>query len=280
MADPRHDSVTAPGAPPLAYTQAGAGADVVLIHGSLMTRADLFMGLADSLVPEFRVTAFDRPGQGESGREGPTGTPWRQAAALHAAAQSLGLQRPVLVGHSFGGAVALAWAMQFPEDLRGVVALAPIAFPEVRLEHLLFAPRSTPIVGPLMNETLAAGIDKALLPILWSAMFKPQAIPERFASTFPFNEAGSRAQVEADGEDAAFLNAGLMLSTMNYPACRTPVRIFGGGADLVVNNNLHGKLLARLLPDGKYTDLEGLGHMVHHFAQAPIAEAVRDLAGR
>jgi pimeloyl-ACP methyl ester carboxylesterase len=56
------------------------------------------------------------------------------------------------------------------------------------------------------------------------------------------------------------------------------VRIFGGERDMVVNNTLHGRVLARILPDGHFETLPGLGHMVHHFAQAPIVDAVRRLA--
>jgi pimeloyl-ACP methyl ester carboxylesterase len=284
MSDIVHGSVSPDGFPTLAYSQTGSGRDVVLLHGALVTREDmmfaLFSALADGVGGDgFRVTAFDRPGHGDSGRLGPTGSPWRQAEAIHAASLALGLQPAVVVGHSHGGAVAMAHALQFPEQTVGVVGVAPIAFPEVRLEHLLFAPRGMPMVGPMLNQAISAGLDPVLLPILWRAMFLPQAPPARYKALFPFGKAGSAAQTEAEGEDSALLNSGLLRSAMAYASCRTPVRIFGGDRDLVVNNALHGRLLAQILPDGQFETLPGLGHMAHHFAQAPIAEAVRRLAG-
>lgn len=274
MVDVRHDVIAAPGVPELAYSQAGAGPDVILLHGALVTREDMILALLPSLAERFRVTAFDRPGHGGSGRLGPTGSPWRQAEAIHAACQALGVERPVIVGHSYGGAAALAFALQFPGDVAGVVALAPISFPEVRLEHLVFGPRGLPLLGPAFALAASTGLDPLMLPILWRAMFLPQEMPLRFAELFPFETAGRTAQTEAEGEDALLLNAGLTRSAMNYARCQVPVRIFGGEGDLVVNNALHGKLLARVLPDGEFERLAGLGHMLHHFAQPRIVEAV------
>jgi pimeloyl-ACP methyl ester carboxylesterase len=224
------------------------------------------------------VTAFDRPGHGDSTRAAATGSPWHQAAAIHQAIEHIGLPRPILIGHSHGGAVALAYALQFPRDVTGVVALAPIAFPELRLEHLLFAPRGAGPIGQALNTITSATVDPLLLPVLWRAMFAPQAIPSRYASAFPFEKAGSAAQTEAEGEDALLLNIGLLRSALNYARCKIPVCIFGGDRDLVVNNAMHGRLAAALLPEGHYEPLRGLGHMLHHFAQAPITQAVRALA--
>jgi pimeloyl-ACP methyl ester carboxylesterase len=261
----------------LAFSQSGAGRDAVLIHGAMVTREDMVLALASTLEGEFRVTAVDRPGHGCSTRGAWTGSPWRQAAAVHEASQRLGIERPVVIGHSHGGAVALAYALQFPKDVAGVVALAPIAFPELRLEHLVLAPRGVWPLGRMANQLVSATIDPLLLPVLWRAMFMPQEIPSRYAAVFPFAKAGSAYQTEAEGEDSLLLNMGLVRSALNYAGCEVPMRIFGGDRDLVVNNAMHGQLAAAILPDARYEWLPGLGHMLHHFAQAPIAQAAREL---
>jgi pimeloyl-ACP methyl ester carboxylesterase len=274
-----HGRTEAPGAPPLAYSQSGSGGDVVLVHGALTTREEMMLALLPTLSERFRVTAFDRPGHGQSGRLGATGSPWRQAQALAAAARALELERPILVGHSFGGAVALAHALQFPGETAGVAAIAPIAFPEARLEHLVFGPRGLPVIGPAIDWMAGAGLDPVLLPVLWRGMFAPQEPPARFLELFPFEEAAARAHTEAEGEDANLLNLGLMRSTLNYPRCQVPVRILAGGQDRVINTALHARLLARTLPLADYRELAGLGHMLHHFAPGAVAEAVASLAG-
>src|ERR1700761_1114251 len=136
MSEIRRGVLDTDGAARVSWAQAGSGADVLLVHGAIVTLEDMVLALFPALSSRRRVTAFDRPGHGLSGRAGWTGTPWRQAEALHHAAVALGLDRPVVVGHSFGATVALAYRLQFPADTAGVVAVSPIAAPEVRLEHL------------------------------------------------------------------------------------------------------------------------------------------------
>lgn len=99
----------------LAYAQAGSGPSVVYIHGALTTLEEGLIGLTDTLAPHFQITAFDRPGHGESGRNAGTGSAWRQAELIRGACSKLQLDRPVIVAHSFGGAVAMALALGSPE---------------------------------------------------------------------------------------------------------------------------------------------------------------------
>ncbi|MDB5592352.1 alpha/beta hydrolase [Enterovirga sp.] len=272
--------VSIPEGSPVAYLEAGSGPDLVLIHGSLVNADDMRLGPMSALAERFRVVAFDRPGHGLSERARPTdGSVWRQAELLRAAAVALGLRRPVLVGHSFGGAVALAWAMSFPEEVAGVAALAPICFPELRLEHLLFAPRAVPVAGQVLAQTLHLTADPLLLPTLWRAMFLPQSMPDAFARGFSFDLAGRSVQTVREGENAASLFADLSRSALGYPTCRVPVRFLCGSADIVVNNHLHGRAAASLIPSASFAWLPGIGHMLHHMRQAEVVAAAGHLAG-
>lgn len=266
----------------LAYVEAGSGPSLVLIHGTLVTLEDMWLGPMAALSRHFRVIAFDRPGHGESDRDrrSEAASIWRQAEILRSAAATLGCERPLLVGHSFGGAVALAWAMGWPEEVEAVVALAPVCFPEPRLEQLVFGPRAVPVWGDMLAEGLHATSDRLLLPALWRAMFLPQSMPDRFAAEFPFALAGRSAQTIREGEDAAALWPDLARSAAAYGSCRVPVRFLCGGADLVVNNLLHGRLAAQLIPDADFRWIPGAGHMLHHFHVDDIAATALSLSGR
>ena len=262
----------------LAYAEAGEGPPVLLIHGALTNLDDMALGPMDALARDRRVIAFDRPGHGWSTREPlADASPWRQAELIHDAARTLGVERPVVVGHSFGGAVALAYGMAFPQETAGVVALSPIVWPEPRLELALFGPRATPGAGPALGWGASATTDKAALPLLWRAMFLPQSMPERFERGFSFERAGDLGTTRATGEDAAAIVTALWRSVAAYPGCRVPVRILGGDSDMVINTTLHARALAAVLPDARYRSLPGLGHMLHHFAVDEVAEAVRSL---
>lgn len=254
--------------------QGGSGPDVVLVHGALSVIEDMLLGPYDALAERYRVTAFDRPGHGRSGRRRLEASIWRQAEALHEGAGRLGLDRPVVVGHSFGGSVALAWALRHPEAIGGLVLLAPLAFPEPRLEHLLFGPRAIPVMGDVIAMTSGPALDAMAAPALARAMFHPQQIPERMRTEFPLRLVMEPRHMQAEGEDLLEAISGLSAAAMLYPSCPLAVRILAGSRDRVVNPSLHSRGLAALLPRGQFSRIEGLGHMLHHFAQPQIVEAV------
>lgn len=116
----------------LHYQQSGSGPDVVLVHAVTSNQAVwLFSGLVDVLAAEFRVTAYDLRGHGFSERP-PTGyTSTDMARDFRELHSALGLGPAVLVGHSFGGVVALHAALVSPEAARGVI-LSDSFFPGLR----------------------------------------------------------------------------------------------------------------------------------------------------
>jgi pimeloyl-ACP methyl ester carboxylesterase len=262
----------------LRFDQRGTGPDVLLIHGTLVTLEDMMLSLGDVLSPTFRVTAVDRPGHGESTRPRLHGRLRDQTARIKRAADLLGLRRPIVVGHSMGATVAIAYALDYPEAVSGVVSLAPIIVPEPRLEHILFGPRAVPLAGDAIALGPGPLLDAALAPVLWRAMFLPQKMPATYAAQFPFPLAGKPSDMQATGEEAGELIADLTQNLMRYPASPVPVTVMTGDRDIVVSP-AHGFLLSCLLPHGRYRRLPGLGHMVHHFAQGAILESVRALAG-
>ena len=97
----------------LHYIEKGEGSPVVLLHGNVVTSEDFqTSGVLDLLAARHRVIAFDRPGFGYSDR--PHGSAWsarKQAELLREAFVILGINRPVVLGHSLGAAVALALAL-------------------------------------------------------------------------------------------------------------------------------------------------------------------------
>ena len=262
----------------IAWAQTGTGPDLVAIHGTLMCLEDPWLGPIPALARHFRVLAVDRPGHGYSLRpRGRAADLWDQAVQIREAVRHLGLHRPVILGHSFGAAVALAYGMLHPDEIAGVVALAPICFPEPRLEQFLFGPRALPFGGDVLSGLLSAGSDKALLPLLWNAMFFPGTMPAGFAGAFPFDLAARPGQITAEGEDAGWLWPGLTRSVLGYAAMRTPVRLLAGGADLVVNTFVHGRRAAGLIPGAQIEILPEAGHMLHHSHPEAVVRAALSL---
>lgn len=259
----------------LCLEETGAGSPVVLLHGALTGREDGLLAL-EGAAHRFRLLAFDRPGYGESEGRGDTASAWAQAAIFAEAIRQLDIDRPVVVGHSFGGAVALAWALLAPETIRGVVALAPLAFPEPRAELLMFGPRAAPIAGDLLSYALMP-MDSLVMPAVWSAMFSPQAPPPQFSGTFPTDQAGERRRLRTTGREAAWLVPDLVRSALGYATCRVRMEVVAGDRDRIVNPRLHARPLATCLPQANFTTAPGVGHMVHHARPDLVVAALRNL---
>src|ERR1700741_180945 len=111
------------------YVEAGAGPAVVMIHGNAGSVDDFDFKSLGLFCRDHRVLAVDRPGHGKSDRpNGTAATLKYQTQLLHEALARLGVTRPVLVGHSWGGALALSYAVEYPQELSAIVLLAPAAY--------------------------------------------------------------------------------------------------------------------------------------------------------
>ncbi len=257
----------------------GEGPDLVLLHGAIATSHDWLTGPFDALVREgFRVTAIDRPGHGLSRRPRLEGTPREQARQIRSGLDALGIGSAMLISHSFGGLVSLASAELFPDFVSGLVLVAPIAFPEWRtLEHSLIAPRSVPVTGPLFSGLAEATFDRPLLEAVQKLMFSPQPVDPAWKASFPYDLILDRDAMVKEGEDTASILPFSPTGTINVAAIRTPARILTGTSDKIVEDERQGKLLARLMPNARLTEVEGVGHMLHHARPKLVVEAVREL---
>jgi pimeloyl-ACP methyl ester carboxylesterase len=114
------------------YQQKGQGPDVVLLHGVSGNMAIWpLIGLPQALAEDFRVTAYDLRGHGYSDTP-PTGyTSADMAEDLLHIRRALGLGPMYVLGHSFGGVIALHAAVLCPEAVAGLVLSDPY-FPSLR----------------------------------------------------------------------------------------------------------------------------------------------------
>lgn len=103
----------------------GEGPDLILLHGASGNLRDFSFDLIDRLKGRYRVIAFDRPGLGFSDDIGAQNhSPISQAEFLRRAADQLDVRDPIVMGHSYGGAVAMAWGMRAPSDTAALVIVS------------------------------------------------------------------------------------------------------------------------------------------------------------
>jgi pimeloyl-ACP methyl ester carboxylesterase len=246
----------------------------------MTTHHDWVTGAAGAMTGSHRVTALDRPGHGLSRRPRFVGTPRDQAGQIASGADRLGIGPAVVVGHSFGALVALALAERFPERVRALVLVAPLAFPEPRLlEHSLMAPRSVPVVGPLLSRLgRSSGFDRATLEWIQAAMFSPDAVPTAWKTSFPYEQVLDPDALVHEGEDAASMLPLSPAGTIDLRAIEAPVHILVGSEDRIVEQERQGKALARLLRDARLTEIKGAGHMPHHSHSKLVGQAIQAAA--
>jgi pimeloyl-ACP methyl ester carboxylesterase len=97
------------------YQQLGQGPDLVMLHGLLSSLAFWYLTVLPLLARDFRVTVYDLRGHGRSGMPQRGYTTHELAGDLGRLLDALDIDRAHLVGHSFGGAVALHYAALNPE---------------------------------------------------------------------------------------------------------------------------------------------------------------------
>jgi len=98
---------------------------LVLLHG-LMGCAQTFVPLMESLDNDLHIVALDLPGAGESERRDDVDPRLLNTAEQVAGVlRALGIEHPIVIGHSHGGAVALSMAARYRDSLRSLVLIAP-----------------------------------------------------------------------------------------------------------------------------------------------------------
>lgn len=107
----------------VSYEVTGEGRPIVLLHGYLEA-GEVWQPLTNRLSGDFRIITVDLPGHGDSGVKGETHTMEFLARAVRAVLSDAGEDRVLMIGHSLGGYVALAFAELFPELLAGYVLFA------------------------------------------------------------------------------------------------------------------------------------------------------------
>ena len=260
----------------LHYVDRGAGPPVVLIHGNMVWHRDFIASqLIDRLARNHRVIAFDRPGFGHSTR--PRDRPWSPAAQgklLHDACARLGVERPVIVGHSMGTMVAMAIALDYPAYVRKLVLLGGYYYPSMRVDALLAAPVAVPVLGNVMSNTVTAVSARLVLKRMVKAMFAPEEVPADFFPTLSPEMLVRPVQLRANAEDAAFMNRQARSNSERHQQLQVPVAIFAGAEDSIIDVEAHSRRLHDELLHSTLSVVPGVGHMVHYSAVDEIVAAI------
>lgn len=256
-----------------------SGPVVLMIHGASANAREFTKTLAPRLEDTHRVLIADRPGHGYSSRPAKSRTLAVQAVQMANVLKNLAPgEKAIVVGHSFGGAVALRLALDHPDLVESLVLLAPVthdwgedtqAWHAKAAAHTVLGPlfsQLIPIAGPGQLEAGIAGV------------FHPEPAPATYledsAATLLFRP----SEFRANARDVATLRLELAAQQSRYDTLKMPITLYSGARDTVLKPELHASKLKVQVQQLDIIDLPDGGHMPHHAHGAAIAETIRVLS--
>ncbi|WP_323036812.1 alpha/beta hydrolase [Pararhodobacter sp.] len=254
--------------------------DVVLIHGANGNLRDFTFDLVGRLESNYRVIAVDRPGLGYSDSLGEADSdPREQARVLRLALEHLGVRRPIVVGHSYGGSVAMGFALQSEAQTAGVVLLAGATHPWDTALGGWYRLNDTPLGRPA-RATVAAFAPESMVATVLDSVFSPTPIPEGYVAYFGPNLSIRR---DSQANNTRQVNDLLTYVTEMQPAyadLTLPIEILHGDQDTIVGLEIHSRRMAAEAPGAVLTILPDTGHMPHHSHPDAVVDAIDRIARR
>jgi pimeloyl-ACP methyl ester carboxylesterase len=265
----------------LHIVEQGTGPALVLVHGLGAQLRNFTYALTAQLAADFRVICVDRPGCGYSTRPAqmPATLPG-QAETIAKLIATLGLDKPIIVGHSYGGAVALALALNHSAAVGGLALLAPLTRAQdaapAAFRDLVISSRS---LRRLAAWTLAVPVSMLASEKILDLVFRPDAVPADFATAAGGLLALRPGQFFAASSDLVGVNDDLPAMMQRYPSIRVPVGILFGRSDQILSHEDHGVAMQSKIAGLTLTLVAG-GHMLPVAAPEPTARWIAEFARR
>jgi len=253
---------------------------VVLIHGASVNLRDMKMALGDELAQSRRVIIVDRPGRGYSTRPADGWRLEKQAQLIRDAIAIAGVKRPIIVGQSFGGAVALAYALRYQDEMSGLVLLAAVSHEWPGGVAWYNKASGWPVLGFLLRRIVIpvyapfaakSGVEKSFAP-----NDAPEGYYERSGLTLLFRS----HDFKSNASDLRHLKAQIIQMQGDYGTLSLPTAIVTGDADTTVSPTLHSAALSREIADPIYLILPETGHALHHAEKEKIIEIIDQVSAK
>ncbi len=251
---------------------------IVMIHGLSGQLQHYTYALMDELADEFHVVAVDRPGCGYSTRDSAdVASLPEQARMIHAFLQDRGIENAILVGHSLGGAISLAMALDYPQSVQALALLSPLTQK---------MPGTPPVFKPLeirsewlrnlIGHTIAVPLARKTAPMVLKDVFAPEPAPSDF-----LDRAGGALGLRPSAfitasQDVLGIEASLGPLSRRYKDLRVPGGVLYGAEDPILSAHEHGTPMTDF--GLAYQEMEGRGHMILITAPADCAAFIRNVA--
>lgn len=265
----------------------GSGPDLVLIHGASGNLRDFTFDFVDRVKDRYRVIVFDRPGLGYTDRTDPVynkafssraESPQEQAGLLAAAARQLGADRPIVLGHSYGGSVAMAWAVE--QQAAGLISLAGAVMPWPGELGRQYQVLGSGFGGAVVPPFITAFASDEQVEATVDSIFAPQQAPDGYADYVGPGLTLRRDSLRANARQVNGLRPHLVTLSARYSDLRLPVEFVHGRLDDTVPLQVHSGPASGMIDGARLTVLEGIGHMPQHADPGAVVAAIDRVAAR
>lgn len=264
----------------LHYVERGTGRPLVLFHGNGSMIQDFeSSGLIDLAAKDYRVIVFDRPGFGHSPRpRNVVWTPAAQADLFRNALAQLGVDKAIVLGHSWGASVAIALATRHASMVEALILASGYYFPTARADAIMaMSGPALPGLGDVLSYTVSPIMSRMMWPAMLRKLFGPKSVPPKF-SGFPKSLAVRPSQLRAGSAEAALMVPAAILSSKTYGELAMPVFILAGEDDRLIDIDEQSGRLHDEIKHSKMRRLPKAGHMIQQSDTADLMAAVDEVA--
>lgn len=264
----------------LHYVERGSGRPLVLLHGNGSMIQDFeSSGLIDLAAKDYRVIVFDRPGFGHSLRpRNVVWTPAAQADLFRDALAHLGVEKAIVLGHSWGASVAIALANKYPSLVKALILASGYYFPTARPDAIMaMAGPAIPGFGDILSYTISPILSRLMWPAMLRKLFGPKSVPQKFDG-FPKALAVRPSQLRAGAAEAALMVPAAILSSKTYGELAMPVFILAGEDDRLIDIDEQSGRLHDEIRHSKLRRVPEAGHMIQQSDTADLMAAVDEAA--
>ena len=198
---------------------------------------------------------------------------------LNAVLDRLGVGRAIVVGHSWGGLLALTFALDYPQRVAGLVVIAPPTHPWLGQTRGSIRYLRSPC-RLVFAHTLTLPFGALLIGPGFRGAFLPQSPPPGYMKRSAARLLLRPKTLLANSADIAGLKAFLKRQAERYDTLAAPTIVITGDRDTVVSPRHHA---IGSPPPCRARELEmlpGFGHLLHHAAADRVVAAVEELMSR
>jgi pimeloyl-ACP methyl ester carboxylesterase len=253
---------------------------VVFIHGASGNLLDQMVPVLPLIEGRAELLFVDRPGHGWSQRGSGNEDPYGQAATIAALMDALDIDSAIVVGHSFGGAVAAALALNHPLKVRGLVFLSPATHPWPGANtSWYYSLAAMPLIGPLFVRALAVPAGHLVVERASAGVFAPNRKPASYVAQAAIRLVLRPASFRWNAIDVEGLYDHVVEAAPRYREIKAPTVVVSGNRDTVVYEEIHSLGLARDIPGSDLIWIDNLGHKPDWIAPDLVVAAIEQASG-